>query len=427
MADSDNLPIRKLRKRKLEMFQPFGEGSSLMAKQGTVTTNKRKQSSCCRKMEILNAGPPRKLKLCDLPLLIIRKILQFIPVDDLEILANTNRFFYNWICSEHRTSADIPFKKEDIKIMQENKIIEKKPLMKLRCKDFNSNPFFKPILPKYIMDLQMSLLDFSKLRELDLVLSTDNLPWVSPKVQVRHHNLLTDVLLQVIRRNGTLSRIEKFDVLVDEFGESTIAFLPDMIKLRDFGLNILSSTNLRENRNHYYLPMLEKAVSSSRASLLRLNVMSETKRKVGKKLLRSDHIQRIQFTGPCSFNGALFMPNLEVVEIDCGKYCSNRSRSYMNTIFSRITGPITNVHVVGKCGLMAASIYQNCPSIKEFSGVPLDDIDPKQNFSKWNAQVKQRFYKDYEKSCRYQPAILEFKDWVNINWFTTRYPPAAKQ
>lgn len=295
---------------------------------------------------------------------------------------------------------------------------------------------FSSRLPQFTMDLQMSVLDFSKLRELDLVPSTG---MDSTKEQVRSHNIFGEMVLRAIRKNGTLGLIEKFDILVDEFaettvdifGDKTVAFLEEMTKLRDFGFNILASTNLRKlPYNQSYLPMLEKAVSSSKASLLRLNVISETKRKVGKKLLRSDHIQRIQFTGPCSFNGALLMPNLKVVEIDCGKHCS------MPPV--RFADP-NNIHVVGKCGLMAASIYQNCPSIKEFAGVSLEGINPKQDFSKWNSKVKKRFYKEYEKnqipypkfkfpmmSCRKRGVNLEFKDWVKNQWFTSRYPPVDK-
>lgn len=134
---------RTTRKRKvsdLDMFQPLGEGSGTCGpgskkikqeKAGAKTTkNQRKRTSRCRIMGKFlrrKADPPRKLKLCDLPLLVIRRILQFIPVDDFERLAETNLFFFTLICSDRKTSADIPFKENDLKKMQKEKIIFRNP------------------------------------------------------------------------------------------------------------------------------------------------------------------------------------------------------------------------------------------------------------------------------------------------------------
>jgi len=423
--------MSRSRKRKtlsdLDMFQPVEEdshSSTKKRKKEKAVKNQEKRSKLSRKRGKVQkkAEPSRKLELCELPYLILHKILQMLPVDDLENLANTNEFFSDWICSENTTSADIPFKEEDIRNMEKIRLIEKKPLLKLRCKDPTSVDAIDMVAEnagtqksQYIMDLQMCLLDFSKLRELDLVPSTGK---DSTQDQVRSQNVFNEMLLKTIHRNGTLSKIEKFDVLVGEHGQSSLTFLSDMPKLRDFGLNILTSTDLRKlTYNYWYVPMVEKAVSASKAQFLRLNVISETKRLMDKKLLRSDHIQRIQFTGPCSFNGALLMPNLKIVEIDCGKECSA-----VPDFFNR------SVHAVGKCGLMAASIYQNCPSIKEFAGISLNDIDPKMNFSKWNTKVKKRFHKEYLKNYNLDDVDpMEFKNWVKSHWFRGRFPPANKK
>jgi len=368
---------------------------------------------------------PRIMNLCDLPSLVLHHILQFISVEDLENLAKVNLFFENWICGDRKTSADIPLKEEDIKKMREEKIIEKKPLIKLRCKDpvLVGDMMDSALDFGYILNLQVSVLDFSKLRELDLVPSTGN---DTTEYQARTHVDFCEKLLQTISKKGTLGRIEKFDVLVDEKGKVVIDFVSEMTKLRDFGLNILTRTGLKKvSYNTQYLPMLESAVSSSRAELLRLNVIQETRRRIGKKRLKSEHIRRLEFTGPCSFGGVLLMPNLEVVEVDCGKECTNKAVKTFRDVFS-IMWPIAGhnaVHAVGKCGLMAASIYKNCTRIKKFAGISLDGIDPGQSFKKWNVKVKKLFYKEYVKSCRFRPMVLELKDWSKSNWFTSVYPP----
>jgi len=371
---------------------------------------------------------PRKVNFCELPSPVIEKILSFISVDDMENLAEVNVFLNTLICGEHKTSADIPFKDEDVKKMREEKIIEKKPLLKLRCKSSHRVEVMMGSFLNYdyVLDLQVSLLDFSKLRELDLVPSSGR---DSSDDQVRCHVEFSEKILQIISKNGTLGSIEKFDIMVDERGEPVFGFVSQMTKLRDFGLYILTKNNLKKLAyDTQYVTMLEKAVSSSKAHFLRLNVIRETEKKIGLKQLKSDHIRRIQFTGPCSFNGALLMPHLEVVEINCGKEypgCENHDPNVcIFTAPNAVSGHNT-IHASGKCGLMAASIYQNCPKIKEFAGVSLEGIDPEQDFKKWNIKVKKRFYTEYARSRAF-PYIIELKDWARINWFTTRYPSLKK-
>jgi len=429
MADKSDVPTSKGRTRKrklvsdLEMFQPMEESAHSIAKKpkkGKVVKNPNKRTSVGRKggkfhRKKVAPPPPRKINICELPYLVIHEILELLPVDDLENLSSTNQFFYNWICSENTPSADIPFKEDDIKKMGETRMIEKKPLLKLRCKDSISIDVFAddPFQSTYFMDLHTIYIDFSKLRELDLIPSTGK---DSTKDQVRSHNVFNEMLLKTITRNGTLSQLEKFDILVDEHGQSSLSFLSSMHKLRDFGLHILTPMNLRKlTFTYWYIPMLEKAVSASKAQFLRLNVLSETRRVIDKKMLKSDHIQRIQFTGPCSFNGALLMPKLKVVEIDCGKDCTGG-----NIVLPE--------HAVGKCGLMAASIYHNCPNIKEYAGVSLEDIDPKQDFTKWNNKAKKKFYKEYvQKNKDNGGSAVEFKDWAKTQWFRGRFPAAKKK
>ena len=80
-----------------------------------------------------------------------------------------------------------------------------KPLLKLRCKD-------ESVLTvgrldrreaKYFIKFQLSFLDFSRLRELDLVPSMDSLDTYEYN-HVDCRNVFNELLLQNIHRRGTL-------------------------------------------------------------------------------------------------------------------------------------------------------------------------------------------------------------------------------
>jgi len=409
-----NRRLKRKTQTDIEMFQPSSR----------VKKIKKEKLAKNRPKPVFPPNPPLVLELCDLPDLVIREIIKKLPVDDIESLAQTNQFFCDFIYSDCTTSADVPFKDEDILILEKQSFYEKKPLLKLRCKNGITMAEMGQLASKearYFMNLQLSLLDFSKLRELDLVPHTGS---NTAESRMQYHNVFNELLLKTIHRRGTLSRVEVFDVLVDDESGLVLSFVSRMTRLRDLGLHVLTPTNLRKSRyTSTYLPMLERVVSESKAAVLRLNVMAETKRS-GIKILKSNHIETIRFCGPCSFNAALIMKNLKKVEINYNGPCCKACPVPGASLFDLDSG---STHMPGMCGLLASSLYENCPKIEEFSDVSLRDIDPNQSFSKWNMKVKKRFYKEYLKEVKDGEETKDFKVWVKERWFRMRYPPARKK
>jgi len=421
LASESERPRRQCRKRSavldIELFQSPSTRASAQKKR-KVEEGRRKVASKPRLLPI---------SICDLPYLALHQMFSFLPVDDVENLALTNQFFQDLICEGFTTSADVPFSKQVVRDLESKPIFEKKPLLKLRCKD-------ESVLTvgrldrreaKYFIKFQLSFLDFSRLRELDLVPATDSLDTYEYN-HVDCRNVFNELLLQNIHRRGTLGQLEVFDVLVNEVSENVLDYLKHMTKLRDFGLHVITSANLRGHLfTDQYVPLLERTVAASKASVLRLNILRETTRRQVKNL-RSNNIERVIYSGPCSFNGALMMRKLKTVEINFGAACSHPKAPPPLELPLDISvdsdySPTHPIHMPGLCGLTAASLYDGCPNIQEFAGVSLKGVDPNDPFGKWSSKIRKKFYKEWcRTSDRHQ--VIDFKDWTKGRWFKVRYP-----
>ena len=90
-------------------------------------------------------------------------------LQSLEALGKTCSHFDKMINGRYLTTLNLPFGEEFLNDIKESKIYEKKPVLKLQCKNplsmFDSS--FKE--KEYTIKYQLSLLNLSKVRELDLV------------------------------------------------------------------------------------------------------------------------------------------------------------------------------------------------------------------------------------------------------------------
>ena len=133
----------------------------------------------------------------------MKRILQFLDADSLENLSATCIYFDNLLASKFLISIDFPFPVSFIEELLSSESIDKKPLLKLRCKksrdEFNifgdmSEPLslHKLIVQNryydYMLYSQMSLLDLSMLKEVDLVPVDDDMNMLVPNDVVAYNS-----------------------------------------------------------------------------------------------------------------------------------------------------------------------------------------------------------------------------------------------
>ena len=85
--------------------------------------------------------------LVTLPSLVTRKLLLYLDVDALENLSATCSFFDNIIAGRFLTSINFPFSSEFTAELAATKLVEKKPLLKLKCKKSRDDLFSNNLFP----------------------------------------------------------------------------------------------------------------------------------------------------------------------------------------------------------------------------------------------------------------------------------------
>jgi len=346
-----------------------------------------------------------------------------LDVNSLENLSATCSYFDQLIAGRFLTSIDFPFPMNFIKEILQTNCLDKKPLLKLRCKkssslmsDGYSEPTSihkllvyndpDPNMIDYLVLTQMSLLSLHKVRELDLVPYNMLLGW-----RVMNSYMCFDNgLLQLISRLGSLSCVTRLDVLVDEsfYLEQFMSQLPNLVEL---GLNILTRTSLSKYYyGNVYLPRLEAVIAASKAPVLKVTVMAEPKRSV-KKVFKNSYVEKLVISGPCTFNVFPVMERLKEVVV-------NTVTPYHCTFWKSKTDD-RQLHRAGLCCVNVGAVYENCPRVEKFMGVEVGMVSHKQTFTKWNTRMKKRFYEHYLD----QGGSKEMKDWAKTRWFSK--PPVV--
>jgi len=382
-------------------------------------------------------APVDKPTLFSLPKLVQEHLFSLLDVSSLEALGKTCSFFDAAINGDFLTSLSIPFDEQFVKEIKDTRVVEKKPLLRLVCNKSQSaftnqfasatsiyNVIFesKTDSMDYLLQIQLSLLQLDKLRELDMLPESIHQGQFQhyhqqPKLYETYKNFDTS-LLSLLKASNSLANLSRLCILVDSsfFIEEYMKYMPN---LQELDLSIISRTGLSKySFVSEYLARLEYFVSTLTTPVLKLHVLSETKKQLPKVLV-NNCIKSLQIKGPCTLNIFPIMKNLQVLDIqlspagasgDCCSYFKSKPDDRKS-------------HRPGLCGVNVGTIFENCPKLEKFMGIDLTGVIDKKSkkdkeitFSKWNMRVKKLFYEEYLK----QGGSLDMKKWSKARWLSKR-------
>jgi len=371
--------------------------------------------------------------LTTLPQVVIERLLLYLDVESLERLSATCYHFDQLIAGRYLTSIDIPFHVDFNAEVAAASNLEKKPLLKMRCKKpeeefkiFANMPdeFSEPSsihkiivencpdMTDYMVQGQLSLLSLDKLREVDLVpesaMEEGGSRVLTQRVMDSYSNFDSGLLRQ-ISRMGSLSHVTRLDVLVDQhfYLDQFMTQFPSLIEL---GLFITTRSGISRNAFfNEYIPRMEAVVAASKAPVLKLTVLNESKRQVI-KVLKNKFVERLVIKGPCTLNLVPVMENLKELEVKLDTSHPNSCTYWKSKADDR------SLHRVGLCAVNIGALYENCPKIVKFMGVEVGSISQDMIFNKWNSRIKKKFYQLYLD----QGGTKEFKAWSKTRWYTRR-------
>jgi len=219
-------------------------------------------------------------------------------------------------------------------------------------------------------------------------------------------------LLKQITRFGSLSCVTRLDVLIDQnfFLEQFMNQFPNLLEL---GLTILTRTGLSPfDYFDEYLPRLEAIVAASKAPILKMTVVAETRRRVT-KIFKNSYVEKLVVTGPCTFNVFPVMKRLKevVVKVNTTLPCS----------YWKCNANDRDLHRAGLCCVKIGAVYQHCPNVVRFMGVEVGIVNQKLSFDKWNSRIKKIFYKDYLN----QGGSKDLKAWEKTRWLSSKPLPLS--
>ena len=193
--------------------------------------------------------------LSTLPYVVVKKLLLYMDVNTLESLSGTCSYFDGLISGRFLTSIDFPLPQDFISEVATTNRLEKKPLLKLRCKKTEDNLW--TIFPDlettstttdYMLQFQLSLLSLGKIRELDFVpgglsrmeggvkMVNKTTKWKYEEFDLR--------LFDCINSMGSLQHVTRLSILFNDtwISESYRFLLPS---LKELGLTILEDQGTR--------------------------------------------------------------------------------------------------------------------------------------------------------------------------------------
>ena len=153
---------------------------------------------------------------------------------------------------------------------------------------------------------------------------------------------------------------------------------------------------------------MEAVVAASKAPILKINVVDETRRNVI-KVFKNSYVEKLVVSGPCTINVYPVMERLKEVVLHLDTILPHNHCTYW-----KAKANDRDLHRGGLCCVNIGAVYENCPNLKRFMGVEVGMVSQKQSFAKWNTSIKQKFYKKYLN----QGGIKEMKDWEKSRWFS---------
>jgi len=371
--------------------------------------------------------PPLVISLDKLPRPVLARLLGFLQVDSLENLAATCSTFDQMINCRFLSSLDFPFHSSFLRELEKTDLLEKKHLLKLRCKktrqavcptaqhDWEEDQTMHWLmletttsLSRYMMRSQLSLLSLSFLRELDLVPESFRDTWGVRRldqVEVELYLNFDKMLVLELQKQGHLAHLTRLGVMQDHhmYLQDHVATLNSLIELN---ISILTRINLKKRDFDLYLMGLQSVVSGCKAKILNIEVIAETRRKDIKNLV-SHNVEKLSVTGPCSFNMMPAMSKLREVDVKFTPVSPGDS----SCSYWRSPADDRSLHRAGMCCVNFSSVYRSCPSLEKFCNMSL----PSRSLSptKWCQEVKRKFYSGYVG----EGGTLELSKWSKRRWF----------
>jgi len=349
--------------------------------------------------------------LITLPFVVTRKLLLYFDVDTLENLSNTCSYFDQFISGRFITSLDFPLPLSFITEVATISRLEKKPILKIRCKK-TDQMLFTPKSSKYMFQFQLSLLSLDRVREFDFVpREIDFVPaslrtfWPRTWKNYRYEDFDLSLLCHV-KRIGSLDHVTRLNILLNGTiwtqWHVALQILPSLIEL---GLTISEPYISYYNS---FLQCLKKVVAASKAPVLKLFLVKSPSRRMGirKKVLKNSFVEKLVVEGPCTMNLVPVMENLKVVEVKLDS--SPNSCTYWRSKLNDRT-----LHRDGLCCVNVGKMFDRCPNLEKFMGIEVGSI-PKTTFNKWSLVLKKKFYEKYLN----QGGTKEFKAWARTRWFS---------
>jgi len=288
-----------------------------------------------------------------------------------------------------------------------------------------------PGVKEYLLESQLSLLNLSKVREVDLIPAD-----IQEEVNFRSSAMwdcgqqFDQAILSQLAKEGCLSNISRLDILLSREDISRNLwkdFMPAMVNLLELNITVLERKAGSLQNEEYIYGYLEEIVSITKAARLELTILSENKRikKFG-KVLYSDNIRQLHVSAPCTFSLVLAMKNLTDITMEmAGSEAEGSKKDCCSYQGSKMDD--RRIHRAGLCIINLGTLFARCPRLQNFNGVYIGDFPmfptPRRkktkeakeinHFSNWNAKMKPLFYEEYLCSGGW----LDKKTWCSKRWF----------
>jgi len=349
--------------------------------------------------------------LTTLPYVVTRKLLLYFDVDTLENLSKTCSYFDQFISGRYLTSLDFPLPLNFITEVATSSRLEKKPILKIRCKK-TDNMIFTPSSSEYMFHSQLSLLSLEKVREFDFVPVILSLEGY--RINQRYgasikHEEFDLRLLRHVKSMGSLDHVTRLNISFYDIWTTWRRSLQMFPSLVELGITIYEPYMWCEINYNIYFRRLKHLVAASKAPVLKLSVVkAKGSRRMRKKVLKNSFVEKLVVEGPCSMSLVPVMEKLKVVEVKLDS--SPNSCTYWRSKLDD-----RNLHRDGLCCVNIGTMFDKCPNLEKFMGMDVGSIS-KNTFNKWSLVLKKKFYEKY----LYQGGTKELKAWARTRWFSKK-------
>ena len=172
-------------------------------------------------------------------------LFKYLDVESLEALAKTCCLYDQMINGRYITTMTLPFQGDFLKNLKEAGVIEKKPILRLECKEGVSILHqVKGNLNKYLVESQLSLLSVHQVREIDF--RPREIPghrFIGAEEIRRWNNTEMEmILLSQLSSQGVMRNISRLELLLVciEMGELLWKeIIPQMRNLLKLGITVV--------------------------------------------------------------------------------------------------------------------------------------------------------------------------------------------